>query len=164
MHPSRIFHEADRTELAERARASPFALVVCANPAGGAPLAVHTPVLMAIDGVSARFHCSQQNDIVSALQAAPARLIWTGPNCYISPDWYEIDDQVPTWNYVSAEASGQALALDADKATQFLDDLSAVFEATLTPKKPWTRTKMTPTVFSCLLKGIVVFEMKIDSF
>jgi transcriptional regulator len=33
--------------------------------------------------------------------AVPSTLIVNGVDGYISPDWYGIDGQVPTWNYVT---------------------------------------------------------------
>ena len=29
-----------------------------------------------------------------------------GPDSYISPDWYGVPDQVPTWNYVAVHLRG----------------------------------------------------------
>ncbi len=42
-----------------------------------------------------------------------------------------------------------------------LDDLSALEEARLLPKKPWTRDKMSPGKFEGLLRGIVGMRMAV---
>lgn len=86
----------------------------------------------------------------------------TGPNAYISPDWYGIADQAPTWNYLSAEIEGPLRRLDAGEATGLLGELSAGFEARLAHKLAWTRAKMSPGRFEAMLGGIVGFEMTVE--
>ena len=65
-------------------------------------------------------------------------------DAYVSPDWYESADQVPTWNYVTVEAEGPIVALDEAGLVTLLDDLSAQEEARLAPKPPWTRRRCRP--------------------
>ena len=62
----------------------------------------------------------------------------TGPHAYISPEWYGLEDRVPTWNYVAVELEGPVRALDPDALIRLVDDLSAEQEARLAPKVPWT--------------------------
>ena len=86
----------------------------------------------------------------------------TGPDAYVSPDWYAGADQVPTWNYLSVEAEGPVRILDRVETTALLDDLAAHFEAGLAPKPPWTRAKMTPARFEAMLGAIVGYEMRLE--
>jgi transcriptional regulator len=87
----------------------------------------------------------------------------TGPDAYISPDWYGEPDQVPTWDYVSVEMEGPVTPLDDAAATMLLDDLSAHFEGKLAPKKPWTRRKMSAERFELLVsRGLRAFEMRVE--
>jgi len=163
MHPARLFLEADPETLLQRVAAHPFALVTTA--ADGRPLAAHTPVLAARegDGVRLRFHLSRANSVTGALlEGAPALIVFTGPHAYVSPDWYGIDDQVPTWNYLSVEAEGPVTALGEDGTRQLLDDLSVANETLLAPKPVWRLSKMTPSRVDALLKGIVAFDMVPD--
>ncbi|OZB13518.1 MAG: hypothetical protein B7X53_15920 [Hyphomonas sp. 34-62-18] len=162
MHPSPHFRETDLGVLLARMTAYPLALVAVNGAA--APLAVHTPVIARQegDGIVLRFHLSAANPVTARLLAgAAATLVFTGPDAYISPDWYgDVPDQVPTWNYLSVEAEGEVTALGPEGAAAFLDDVSAVFEAGLLPKPPWTRAKMKPAAFDAMLKGIRAFEMR----
>ena len=162
MHPSPRFRETDLAVLLERMSAHPLALVMVNGAA--APQAVHTPVIARQegDGIVLRFHLSTANPVTARLLAgAAATLVFTGPDAYISPDWYgDVPDQVPTWNYLSVEAEGEVTALGPEGAAAFLDDVSAVFEAGLLPKPPWTRAKMKPAAFDAMLKGIRAFEMR----
>lgn len=161
MHPARRFHETDPATLRQRILDNPFALIVAVSD--GRPLSVHAPVLPSGEGapVSLRFHLSVANPVAKALIAgAPALAIFTGAHAYVSPDWYGIDDQVPTWNYVSVEAEGPVTALDADATRQLIDNLSDHFEAGLAPKPIWKTAKMTPARLEALYRGLVAFELR----
>lgn len=106
---------------------------------------------------------SRANPLAAALEAQPHALaVVTGPQAYVSPDWYGLPDQVPTWNYLSAEIEGPLRRLDDTEATVLLDDLSAALEAKLAPKLAWTRAKMSPGRFEAMLGGITAFEMTIE--
>ena len=85
-----------------------------------------------------------------------------GPEAYISPDWYGVDDQVPTWNYLAVEAEGPLRRLDEAELAELLDGLSAAHEARLAPKPVWTRAKMTPGRFDAMLKAIIGYELRIE--
>lgn len=92
-------------------------------------------------------------------QSGRALLVFTGPHDYISPDWYGMDDQVPTWNYLSVEAEGPVRPMNVDEAANLLDRLSARFEDELYPKPEWTRGKMPPGRFEAMLNGIQAFSL-----
>jgi transcriptional regulator len=158
MHPAPLFRESDPETLIARLRAHPLGLVCVSGEV--APLAAHTPVLADFDGsaVRLRFHLSAHNPVTRRLEAGAAALIvFTGPDAYVSPDWYgPVPNQVPTWNYLSVEAEGTPEPADA---ATFLDDLSAQFETGLAPKPAWTRAKMDPGAFDMMVRGIRAFEL-----
>ncbi len=99
--------------------------------------------------------------IISANSSDDTTLVVNGPDAYISPDWYDGPDQVPTWNYISIELEGPVRAMDDEGLVALLDDLSAVNEARLSPKAPWTRYKMDDSKFRKMLGGITGFEMEV---
>jgi transcriptional regulator len=159
MHPAKPFRETDPERLAVLVADVGLALII--GVADGRPLVAHAPVLLA--GRRLRFHLSRANPLAAALEAHPHALaVITGPQAYVSPDWYGLADQVPTWNYLLAEIEGPLRRLDDAEATALLDDLSAVFEARLAPKPPWTRAKMSPGRFEAMLGGITAFEMTVE--
>ncbi len=159
MHPAPIFRETDPATLIARIRDVPLGLVCVSGDA--APHAAHTPVLASIDGGSPRlrFHLSAHNPVIRCIESGAAVLIvFTGPDAYISPDWYgDLPNQVPTWNYLSVEAEGTPSPTDA---ARFLDDVSAHFETLLAPKPPWTRAKMTPGSFEAMLRSIRAYDLR----
>jgi transcriptional regulator len=158
MHPNRKFHLTDRADMSAFVREVGFGVVVVQTEAG--LRAVHVPLL--IDGERLRFHISRGNQVHSALLGGCDALVMVdGPHAYISPDWYGLEDRVPTWNYVSVELNGRVRALKADELTALLDALSNEHEARLAPKPVWTRDKMSHGRFDGLLKAITGFELEI---
>jgi transcriptional regulator len=161
MHPNRKFHIRDRDSMAALVREIGFGILFVATAEG--PRAVHVPVLL--DGDRLRFHVSRGNLAHAALAAGgDALFVATGPHAYISPEWYGLEDRVPTWNYVAVELEGPLRTLDPDELVRLVDELSADREARLAPKIPWTRDKMSPGRFEGLLKAITGFEMRIAAW
>lgn len=161
MHPAPYFKETDDGALSALVAERGFGLIVGSD--GARPVAAHAAVLL--DGRTLRFHLSRANALTPVLEAGGTALaVISGADAYISPDWYGLDDQVPTWNYLSVEMEGPVTPVGDEAATVLLDDLSAHFEGKLAPKPPWTREKMTPAYFDRLLRGIRAFEMRVERF
>ena len=161
MHHASAFAQTDLDELAQLVAARGFAVIAVQGER--APLIAHAPIVL--DGERLRFHLSANNAMVAALALRPrAVAVITGADAYVSPDWYAAADQVPTWNYVSAEIEGDVTVLDRAGLAELLDDLSAHFEGRLAPKPPWTRSKMTPARFEAMLGAIVGYEMAVERF
>ncbi len=159
MHPAIAFRQGDSQRLRAFVAARGLAMIVGETPAG--PRVAHTPVLL--DDVQMRFHLSKANALCAPfLGGGSALAVVNGPDAYISPDWYETPDQVPTWNYVSAEIEGPLRVLNRGETIALIDDLSASFEARLAPKPAWTREKLSTKTFETLLGGIVGFEMRVE--
>lgn len=158
MHPNRKFHIQDRDSMAALVRELGFGILFA--PTAEGLRSVHVPVLL--DGERLRFHVSRRNLVHAALAAGgDVLLVATGPHAYISPDWYGLDDRVPTWNYVAVELEGPIRTLAEEELVRLVDDLSAEHEARLAPKTPWTRARMSPGRFEQLLKAIAGFEMQV---
>jgi transcriptional regulator len=158
MHPNRKFHIQDREAMAALVRDLGFGILFVSTPDG--PRAVHVPVLL--DGDRLRFHVSRGNAVHSTLAAgAHALFVANGPHAYISPEWYGLEDRVPTWNYVAVELEGTVSPLEPQALVRLLDDMSAEREVRLAPKPAWTRAKMSEGRFEGLLKAITGFEMQV---
>jgi len=165
MHPNPHFHTDDTADLMGLVKAYPLALIIAQE--AGHIRAAHTPILIDSSdaGVTIRFHLANNNPTCRALVAnSKALIVVTGPNDYISPDWYDNADQVPTWNYLSAEAEGIVRSLNNAETSQFLDDLSDTFEATLAPKPIWKRSKMTEGKFESMQMAITGFTLVPERF
>lgn len=164
MHPNPIFRETAEEDRLAFARARSFGLLAVAD-ADGAPLLAHVPFLLSYDGREARLHLVRSNPITRALRNAPrpARIAVSGPDGYISPDWYGVADQVPTWNYVAVHLTGRLELLPEGELRALLDAQSAHFEAMLAPKPPWTTAKMSDGVMERMMRQIVPARLIVEA-
>jgi transcriptional regulator len=163
MHPAPAFHVADEAPLIAHLAARPFC-AVCAV-VDGRPVVAHAPVVVRrlAGGLAIDFHLSRGNALAPALaDGFRAVAVSLGPEAYVSPDWYEDKDQVPTWNYVSVEAEGPVAAMDEAGLVALLDALSVQEEARLLPKRPWTRAKMSPGKFERMTRMIVGARLTVE--
>lgn len=166
MHPATAFHESDLARLAAFVAARAFAVVIGVTNTGRA-VAAHAPVLPSpgADPAAIRFHLASANPLTAALrESAYGLAVISGADAYVSPNWYGAPDQVPTWNYLTAEAEGAVRALSREETIDLLDALSARFEADLAPEPPWTRAKMDPARFAALVDHVSGFEMRLERF
>ncbi len=161
MHPNPVFHDATRAQNLTFARKRGFG-VLTINGADG-PLVSHVPFVLTPDDKSVEAHLVRSNPIARALKdgAAKAVLAVSGGDSYVSPDWYGIDDQVPTWNYLAVHMRGE-LRLRADSDLRgHLDDLSGEFEKRLHPKPLWTADKVDADALVKMMRMIVPVRMHI---
>lgn len=160
MHPNPIFRKTGIDQNLDFARQRAFAtLVVNADPW---PLISHVPFVLNAAGDSAELHLVRSNPIVQAASTpVPAILVISGPDSYVSPDWYGVGDQVPTWNYVAVHLRGTLSRLDQSKLPAVLDTLSECMESRLKPKPIWRREKMGPGVFDRMARMIVPFRFDV---
>ena len=161
MHPHPDFRWEDRAELRGFAEQIGFGALFAATPDG--PRVAHLPVVF-LGETQLGFHIARGNGIVRHLDGQTALFVVQGPDAYISPDWYGLPDQVPTWNYLSVELEGTVRKMGRDALIAQVDLLSAAHEGGLAPKAPWTRDKMTPGYFERLLGGITGFTMDITGW
>ena len=141
-------------------------LAVCGDDGAGSPFLSHIPFLVAEGGDAVHAHLVRANPIARLLAAGerPAVLAASGPDGYVSPDWYGPEpDQVPTWNYVAVHLRG-TLRLRAEEALRpHLDALSARFEGELLPKAPWRTSKVAPDRLASMMRAIVPVELAVET-
>ena len=155
MHPNPLFRgRPDDQNLAFAREAGFGTLVVNGAPY---PLIAHIP-FVPIDG-GVEFHLVRSNPVARAVPVA-ATLSVLGPDGYISPDWYGMDDQVPTWNYLAVHLRGRIEP--AEDLRAHLDRLSAHFESRLLPKMPWTAAKMDAAALARMMRMILPFRLIVE--
>lgn len=162
MHPNPIFRNAEAEHSLAFARERSFGtLAMNAEPA---PLFAHIPFLLNDDASHADLHLVRSNPIARALKEGPqnVRLAVTAPDSYISPDWYGVEDQVPTWNYIAVHFIGQLELQPQEHLHALLDRQSAHFENQLLPKTPWTTSKMSEGVMEKMMRAIVPVRLYIE--
>jgi len=153
MHPNPAFRKATDAKNIAFARDRGFGTLALNHTDG--PLISHIPLALSEDGTSADLHLVRSNPILRLLDTPqPAVIAVMGPDAYISPDWYETPDQVPTWNYIAVHLRGTLKRLPDETMHAMLDHQSAHFEA-MFDKPPWTTAKMTPDVLKKMMRQIV---------
>ena len=163
MHPNPSFRGVSKQTSLDFARERGFGMVSING--ADIPLCAHIPFLLSEDGTKVEAHLARSNPVLRELKsgAKPALLTISGPDGYISPDWYKIDDQVPTWNYVAVNLVGHLNALPSENLLAHLKRLSAKFETRLLPKPVWLTDKVDPQALSRLMRMIVPVEMTVTS-
>ena len=160
MHPNPAFRQTPAERNLAFARARGFG-VLSVNGSDG-PLAAHVPFVLSPDGTVAEMHLVRSNPVARALaEPQPALLAVSGPDAYVSPDWYGLDHQVPTWNYIAVHLRGVLELLPQDDMRPHLDDLSARFENDLRPKAPWLVDKMPEEALDRMMRQIVPVRLTI---
>jgi transcriptional regulator len=159
VHPNPAFRNVDEAASLDFVRARAFGVLAVNADAG--PLMSHVPFLLSGDAASADLHLVRSNPI-ARMNAGPAVIAVSGPDAYISPDWYGMEDQVPTWNYVAVHLRGRLEALPHEAMRDMLDRQSAAYETRLAPKRPWTADKMTPATLDRLMRSILPFRLHVE--
>lgn len=162
MHPNPVFHTRDAARNLNFARQRAFGVLAVNGPDG--PLMAHIPFLLDDDNATVWLHLVRSNPMVRALeQPLACKIAVSGADSYISPDWYGVPDQVPTWNYVAVHVSGVLELLPQDRLQGILDRESAFFEEQLLPKRPWTNKKMSEGVMEKMMRAIVPCKIRVTS-
>ena len=105
MHPNKIFRGTPADRNAHFARDRAFG-VLSMNVVDG-PLLAHVPFLLSPGAKIAHLHLFRSNPIARATtEPQPCVIAVSGPDSYISPDWYGVPYQVPTWNYIAVHLWG----------------------------------------------------------
>lgn len=112
---------------------------------------------------SLRFHLARANPLANIQDGAALKISVMGPHAYVSPDWYETEAMVPTWNYVAAEGAGHVRRLDDSGLKRLLSDLAAQEEVALVPKAPWKMGRVPPDRLDALFTAIIGFELVFES-
>ncbi len=165
MHPNPAFRQTPLDRNLAFARARGFGILSVNGPDG--PLAAHVPFLLNADASHADLHLARSNPIARAGLPAPALISVSGPDAYVSPDWYgpheQVPDQVPTWNYVAVHLRGTLEPLPDDALRPHVDALSAEHEGRISGKRRWTSAKMTEGAMPRMMRMILPFRFRVLS-
>ena len=161
MHPNPAFRTGEKaSDLAFAAQRGFGILTVMGE---SQILAGHIPFVIADAAVHA--HLVRSNPIARHLRKGPvpALLAVSGPDGYISPDWYGVEDQVPTWNYVAVHVRGMLTQLADTALKPHLAVLSEQNESRLDPKPRWTMDKNAPETLDRMMRQLVPVALSIDT-
>ncbi len=162
------FTLTDPTAVEGLIRDHGFGLLITAAP-GAAPVATHLPFLFdPNEGPRGTLHshmarANPQWKDFAKLEAAglQALVIFQGPHGYISPNWYQPGDAVPTWNYLAVHAYGTPVMVeDAAQRRAHQEKLVETHEAGF--PEPWSMAGQEEKYIARMLRGIVGFEIPVS--
>ena len=167
MHPNPVHRPATPEQNLAFARERGFGVLVVSGETGaGGPLLSHIPFLVVEGGGAVHAHLVRSNPTARLLAAGDrtAVLAVSGPDGYVSPDWYGAEpDQVPTWNYVAVHLRGTLRLRPEETLRPHLDALSWRNERELRPKPPWRTSKVSEERLTSMMRAIVPVELTVET-
>ena len=146
----------DRNEIIAFMQRFGFATIVTAKD--NLPIATHLPFLVTErdDQLILTAHFAKANDQWMDIAQHKVLVIFSEPHAYISPTNYEKELNVPTWNYISIHAYGQAkLITETDQVFKVLESTINNYE--IAYRQQWDN--LPETYKLNMSKGIVAFEV-----
>ena len=161
MHPDRRFAWDDRAAMRAFVAQAGFGTLFGMTPAG--PRVAHVAAIF-LDDDRIGFHLARSNALAGHIEHGDALFVVNGPDAYVSPDWYGMDNQVPTWNYVAVELQGRASPMVPDDLSALIDALSQDQERRLAPKPLWTKDKMSDGLADRMLGAVTGYAFAISDW
>lgn len=164
MYESLDFKAADPQSITQFIRQYPLALI-CGTAANGYPVATQLPVLMEeSEGSRVVFgHMMRNSDHYRAFTENPnALFVFTGPDAYISANWYDRPGQASTWNYMSVHLRGRLEFLDNDALTDIMQKTTLHFED-YKEDSPVVFNNLSPEYRNQWTPHIVGFKMVVEA-
>jgi transcriptional regulator len=125
----------------------------------GEPYATHLPLVLKKDENALYGHFARPNGQWKDIENQSVLVVFQGPHCYISPSWYEINDAVPTWNYVSIHLYGKVDIIEDERV--IFDSLNDMVKKYEKPDSPYNLNNVDSKYIEGLSKGIVAFKITI---
>lgn len=145
---------------------SEWAFATLATIHDGAVQLTQVPMIADENWRVLRGHLARANPHGGRIDGVRASALFTGPQGYISPNWYEDRTRVPTWNYLAVEVIGGVRVTTAHADIDaMLIDLSHHFEQRrhdLDRDSEWKIDKLPAQKREALRAGIVAFELDIE--
>jgi transcriptional regulator len=130
----------------------------------GIPYATSIPMVIEKDEagkIMLRGHVSKENPQAETfIDGTHALAVFHGPHAYISSSWYN-HENVSTWNYLAAQASGKLYLLNELELIESLIHLTQQHEAG--EANPKYFENIDPRVIRNSLTGITGFSIQVDS-
>lgn len=122
-------------------------------------MATHTPLFLSEDEKYLFGHIAKANPQSRMLDGVKGLAIFNGPHAFITPDWYETTEAVPTWNYEAIHMHGIVNALSDLALKKAVISLSKKYE---NPNGKYSIDHVSESYIDTQLKGIVGFQIEIS--
>jgi transcriptional regulator len=163
MYPPPYFTETDMDKLHDLIDRFSFATLLTSND--GVVDATHLPLLLerGLNGKGRLLgHMARANPQWRYMDSKSVLAIFNGPDCYISPTWYQAPQVVPTWNYVTVHVRGRMFIKDDhSKLLEIVRRYVEFYESKMA--SPWSLDNQQSGFIDSLLASIIGFTIEIDS-
>ena len=158
------FESRDEAALAALMSAHPLAQIVHVNAEGGLD-ADAVPLLWDAERRTLRGHVARANPLWRAADGKPVLAVFSGPDAYVSPNWYPSKAgnhrAVPTWNYAVVHAHGvPRIVDDAPGLLAIVGSLTDTHEAARAA--PWKVSDAPDDYVAQMLRAIVGIEIPVQ--
>jgi len=150
----------DHNEIVAFMQQFSFAIIITTKQ--DLPIATHLPFIVTEENGSIVLysHFAKANEQWNEIENQTVLVIFSEPHAYISPKHYEKELNVPTWNYLSVHAYGQAkLVVEPDEAMNLLNNTISKFDSSY--QEQWE--KLPETYKTGMMKGIVGFKITVTN-
>lgn len=162
MYIPKQFRKEETNDIVQFIRENSFGVLFSQHD--GVPTATHLPFILSTEedgSITLLSHMAKANPQWKTLDSKDALALFNGPHAYISASWYDEENTVSTWNYVSAHASGKVEILqDHQSLLHILKEATDFYEKGL--ENPWRLEDNLETVES-MLNGIVGLRMRVEN-
>lgn len=160
MYIPKHYIEEDQDKLVEFIQANSFGTLISANKK---LRGTHLPFTISKteEKIILTSHMARANPQWKEFDASEELLvIFQGPHAYISPSFYEKEQNVPTWNYVAVHVYGKPrILISEEENIKVLETMILQYE-----EKYFSQWKnLSEDYVRKMIKGIVSFEMDITS-
>jgi len=154
-----IYKEKDKDGAIQFMQRFNFGLLVTTSK-NQEPLATHLPFTISEDNdtIIITAHLATANPQWKSFNDHRALVIFSEPHAYISPQFYNKKQNVPTWNYLAVHAYGTINILDT------IPDKLKTLETMIDAMEPSYRAQwdsLSEDYKSGMLQGIVAFSMTV---
>lgn len=160
MYTPHHFHFGNDAEKIAFMKQYSFATLV--NIKDHIPIATQLPFVIEDSGdrLVLSAHLAKANEQARYMENSTTLVIFSGPHAYISPGHYEKAENVPTWDYISVHAYGQARLIREEEAkANLLENMIRLYEADYAAQ--W---KSLPVKYrQGMMSGIVGFEIEVTA-
>jgi len=160
MYPPKHHTETNLNKIYPVIEAYPFATLISEDK--GKVLVTQLPLMLnTTRGTKGMLigHIDKNNPQSQLLDSKKIKVLFTGPDCYISPNVYS-SSQLPTWNYITVEVEGIVKTLKDNK--EILDSIENMTASLETSENPYLLNRNEKRV-QTLLDYIVGFEITIEN-
>ena len=161
-------YQSDNTALLNTLVAEfPLATVMFQQDNSGWPHISHLPFIWH-DG-KLLGHLSRAHPLALELnrQETTIKLIFNGPDGYISPNYSQQEQKVPTWNYAKLVVDGSAKSVsEPQEKIALMTVISDHFEHQLAQQfatQPWLMSALSTPNLSAMLNAISVFTIEVTA-